>query len=216
MYYRSQSSSTRIGIARKAIDIALSDPMLSQKLANVGFGDSELQEGKQFHKKVVQLHSQKDRAYGYQIEATQALKEVAAEVRKKLLIDRRITDAVLSPAKTATLGLSGKTPESYAPLQNRASHYYNTLLVKQDILKDLAEYAFTKDYVEHRLTNVAKLITAMRTQKKCIGDAQITTTQLNQALRQLDEWMSEFIQAARFALRKDPKQLKKLGIHTTK
>ena len=215
MYYRAKSTIKRLTITGLAIDIVLADPVLLETMEKVAFGKERLIVGLNYHKEASRLHSEKTIASGRQKEATLQVRKIAKEVRSRLLIDRRVVSATLKPGRIRQLGITGKTPEAFIPLANRAAHFYTTLLQSDEMLAVTMEYHLNPESIQQRISQVAALKEAMKHQTFSKGKAQATTSQFHTALRTMDEWMSDFIKAARFAFRTQPKQLVKLGIYST-
>ena len=215
MYYKSQSTLNRLTISREAIEIVQSDTYLSEVLSRFGIGEEELTVGLDYQNTADVLFSRKDIEYGNQKIATEALLSLFNEVRTQLRDDRRITEIVLDKRSglATVLRLSNTLGRSYEEVLSQAVHFYREIKTNEEVKARLVNYSLTDEVLDARLARVDALADAMKTQQFRVGEAQVTTAQLQQAMGTLDNWMQRFIGIARQAFKTDPKQLKKLGIH---
>lgn len=215
MYYSNQSITKRLITSREAIEIVNAEPLLNERMSQVGFTPAEMTIGQTYQQDAARLHGTKDVEYGNQVAATQTLVDIANEIRTRLIIDRRIAVTALKalPGVFRQLRITGPVSKTNEILYDQAFQFYSELMNSEEALTKMAEYGTTADVLSTRQELLARMAEAMKAQQIRIGQAQITTAQRREAMRKLDTWMSRFIKAARLAFVDEPKELKKLGIH---
>ena len=110
------------------------------------------------------------------------------------------------------LDLGGKRKVSLSGWLAQSKQFYINALADSNVLAELAEFCITQTKLEAGQQLVNETEAANADQKKEKGEAQQATIDRDEAIDNLEGWMSDFIAIARIALEDKPQLLEKLGI----
>lgn len=214
MGYLRRSIVNRLTLTKEAIKIVLEDSVLTSVFARNGYPAERLAVGLELEENARGLHSKQQLALGNRIQATKLVESLSAVVHTRFRDDRRVAQVALggTPEVFEGLRLSGQIETRREELVRQAQHFYQEIQALPDILDMLGVYNLTVDVFNNRLQHVEALADAMQTQQHLRGEATVTTQRRREAMDTLDDWTVEFLSTARNVLRKDPKQLNKLGL----
>jgi len=210
----SSSIDARLLAAQVAIDNALSDAEIKGYLANFGYDESRLNEGKALYETALQLHQKQKAEYGDQVSATQELNDKWQAAGKEYMKLVKLARIALKshPGSLLKLNLNGERKKTLSGWLSQAKQFYINALGDSEVLTALAEYGITPEKLQAGQQLVLDTETANAAQEKEKGDAQQATLERDAAMDLLDDWKSDFTAVARIALEDKPQLLEKLGI----
>lgn len=209
-----RSIADRLLAAQVAIENAISDTEVKSLLTVFGYGDDRLNTGKALLDTVNQLQQQQQKEYGDQFEATDALNETWDNANKEYMRLVKVARIALKSEHACYLKLDliGRRKESLSGWLKQAKQFYLNALADNVVLEKMAEFGMSQEKLEAGKTLVEQTETANAAQKKEKGEAQEATQKRDEALDDLEEWLSDFIAIARIALEDHPQLIEKLGV----
>lgn len=197
-----------------AINNGLDNSEIAGYLAEYGYSAERITEGKTVHTTASQYNQQQTQEQGEQIQATIALNgalEAAKAPYMKYVTIGRIAFRKF-PGIMIKLELTGDRKQSYSGWTSQANIFYSNLLADADALAKMSEFGVTSEKLLAGQALVTTVEEKLAAQKKEIGEAQNATKERDQAIDQLQEWYSDYIEIARIALEEHPQYLEILGI----
>lgn len=211
---KDQSIDGKLLFAQNAINNALNNEPIKAALAGFGYDEAKLTEGKSLYEKSADLQDRQKKEYGEQFAATDALNLSRADANKIYLIHLKVARVALKGDRNAeeSMQMGGRRKESLSGWLKHARSFYINALGQPDTLSKLAGFGITEEKLRSNLTNVEAVESNYNAQLKEKGEAQAATAARDEALDELQEWMSDFITIARIALENDSQYLEILGI----
>ena len=208
------SLAERLLAAQVAIDNAVSDSEVKSLLAEFGYDDTRLNEGKALLDTANQLQQTQQKEYGDQFEATGALKEAWEKADKEYMRFVKIARIALKSehALYQKLDLNGARKKTLSGWLAQAKQFYLNALADIAVLEKMAAFGMTQAKLQAGKTQIEETETANAAQEKEKGEAQQATLERDKAVDKLEDWMSDCIAIARIALEEKPQFLEKLGI----
>ena len=208
------SIADRLLAAQVAIDNAISDNDVKTFLAEYGYDETRLGEGKNLLDTANQLQQMQQKEYGDQYEATDALSLAHTNANKEYMKFVKIARVALKSdyAVIKKLDLGGNRKTTFSGWMGQARQFYLNALADSTVLEKMAGYGITQTKLENGKTLLNQAEAANADQKKEKGEAQQATLERDKAIDNLEEWLSDFIVIARIALEEKPQLLEKLGI----
>jgi hypothetical protein len=208
------SLADRMLAAQVAIDNAISDTDVKTLVAEYGYDDTRLGEGKTMLDTANQLQQTQQKEYGDQYEATGALKQAHENADKAYMKFIKIARIALKSdwAAFKKLDLGGIRKKTFSGWMGQARQFYLNALSDSTVLEKMAVYGITLAKLEHAKVLLDETEAANAAQKKEKGEAQQATLERDKAIDSLEEWLSDFIVIARIAMEEKPQLLEKLGI----
>lgn len=209
-----QSIPERLSEAETALDNALSDQTLLDALAEYGYDEAALEEGRALLEAAQDAQQTMTAEYSEQYEATDALEDAHEAAHQTYIRHLKVARVALKDDRGAAeaLKLRGRRKETISGWIDQARTFYDNALADEDIQDALAEFNVTTEDLNEALAQVDAVAAANSTQEQEKGDAQDATQARDAAVEKLDEWMSDFFAIARVALEDRPQQLEKLGL----
>lgn len=194
-----------------AIYNARTDPDLSMRLAQYGYDDMRLGEGRTLYDRVNTLYHQQKHGYGQQYDATDKLHRLWEQADVRFYRDRRVAKVVFRKHRGArqSLGLVGERKGSLTHWLRGAQQFYNNAL-QTPYQTQLAEYGLTMAHLSEGRALVQEVVEAKRVSEAERGAAQQSTKERDAAMKALREWMTDFMEIATVALEDMPQYLEKL------
>lgn len=208
---KSQSIHQQLAEARIAIENTLADSEIENLMAQVGYTREKVLEGKALYTAALKMHQEYEEKYSQQYGATSVFHQDLQAA--KVLYGRH--------RKLAKIAYENDTQQLTAlklhlPISKRieqwllhANTFYKVLTQHGDLMQQYG--VFTEELAQARAM-IDALAEARNLQISNKGKAQNATLQRNKSLTDLHEWMKEFRQAARYALRKNTQLLEVLGM----
>ncbi len=200
--------------AQNAISNAQNQPVLKPYLEEYGYTEEKLGKGDSLYKKADERHQVQKKEYGDQFEATSDLdlaKAKTTKVYKKHLGIARIALGD-QPGAVNALQLAGRRKRTLSGWLSQVKAFYANAINTPSVLETLAEYNITKEKLEAAQQLALDCEAKYNAQLKEKGEAQNATKMRDQALDELDKWMSDFTGIAKIAFEENPQYLEMLGI----
>lgn len=211
---RNQSIDSKLLFAQNAINNALAIKEISSPLALFGYNQQRLKEGEKLYTKASELQIKQVKEYGEQYEASNVLHLTRAMANKTYMVHVKIARVALrnNPETNASLQLTGNRKDSLSGWLKQAKAFYTNALNTPKVITALAKFGIDKKQLEAGSALVSDLENSFNAQLKEKGEAQIATQERDEALDDMQDWMSDFIAIARIALASEPQLLEMLGI----
>ena len=200
--------------AQVAIDNALTDTEIGPLIAEYGYDEARLNEGKSLLTTIQNLQQKQIREYGEQYAASDFLKNKWGEANALYMKHVKIARVALPDERGShqKLSLSGTRKESLSGWLAQSNQFYINALADTDILTKLNNFGITQAKLQQGQQLVQEVEAANTSQKKEMGEAQQATKDRDDALDKLADWLSDFIAIARIALEDRSQLLEKMGI----
>ena len=200
--------------AQVTIDNARTDEEIKTRVAEFGYDDTKLEEGKALLDTANDLQQTQQNEYGDQFAATETLnakKEEAENTYMRLVKVARVALAS-ECALSQKLDLGGKRKRTLSGWLAQAKQFYLNALADPAVIEKMSAFGMTREKIEAGKTLVDQVEEANAAQKKEMGEAQQATQERDAAVDALHSWRSDFIAIARIALEDKPQLMEKLGI----
>ena len=200
--------------ARIAIDGSLNHSEIQGYLSQYGYALERLQAGKSLYETAFSAHERQKKEFGEQIDATAEFKKVWEEAQKNYMRYVKIARIAFKdkPGIFTELALNGKRKRSFSGWLLQASQFYGNLLGEQQRLEAMGNYGITPELLTAGQVDLEAVQTANISQQKEKGDAQAARETRDEAIDNLDDWLSDFIAIAKIALEEKPQLMESLGI----
>ncbi len=199
---------------RTALTNAEQNPSISQKLIVRGYNADYLEEGRKLIAEAEALlkESKSERikktdAHDVFDEKCAILDKVFREHRSYARVGFRLNGSIREK-----LAISGPYPVIYAKWIDAASNFYEMLAGRPDLLEKLGRFSITEKEVREALQMIDEVKSAYTFHTNLKGDSQNTTDLKVLAMEKINNWMRDFYEVSRIALRHEPQQLESLGI----
>lgn len=110
------------------------------------------------------------------------------------------------------LGIKGSIKKSYAARIAQAKSFYHNALSHPEVVAALAVFGVTQLELENGNFLIAKLENAFVAKESAKTEAQVATKARNEAFKNLQDWMFDFLGVCRCAFRQKPELMEKVGI----
>jgi hypothetical protein len=208
------SIAEQLGAAQVAIMNALADQEIQAMIASHGYTIQKLQEGRQLYETAAGVVSAQVAASGAQAVKTQDLhtaERLAFDAYQSLTTVAR---AVFrrDQARLVSLGLNGPMPRTMDSFLKAAYILFDNVAADPQIKSTLAAYGYDEARVQAERGKIVAYDTANQQQEAAKGTAQQSTRDQKVSLRELNDWVSQFIKIARVALKEKKELLERLGV----
>ena len=200
--------------AQLAIDNAIADPIVASAIAEFGYDDARMAEGKALYEKAIELQQKQFAEYGDKFEATEGLHKIWQTADAVYRTTFRVARIAMKEKKKAwsTMRLYNANNRSLPIWLSEAKALYGNLLKDQDLVLAMERFGYTRDRLLEEQALVHSVEEAKRIKEDEKSDAQHATMQRDQALAELGEWFDDFLEIADIALAETPQKLEKLGV----
>ncbi len=196
------------------LSVAENDREIQPLLAAAGYDLTVIQAGRVLYTTAYDLQQTRIREYGEQYGATDEFKQAKKTTFDKYMQLVGLARIVFKRDRNILnqLDLFGDRERSYDKMVMQMKRFYDNALASADTVTRLGRFNITADV----LTTGSGLIDDMqlkhRAQLKETSDAQRATHDRDEAVEDLDDWMSDFIGVAKITLAHEPQYLERLGI----
>lgn len=201
-------------IVHEAINHGSNHPEISEMLSRYGFDPKRIYKGELLYEKTYALYQKQQKSY----QKKTLLKKQLDDLWKSLKIEHQklyYIGQILSAENPETgikLGLNNNRKESFAGKMAQMDLFHKTLLESTELIQLYAAYGITEEKILAIKDLQEKVIDFKESYHAVKSEAQQATEDKNKSMHQLKEWMSEYRGIARYALKKKPQYLEKLGI----
>ncbi len=214
MFSRNQSDEDFLHSVNLAQQNTLNDTEILLAMTEFGYDAAKINEGVIIYQGVYGLFQQQKTEYTEQYAASEDLKIRWAESNRVTMSYVKVARVALKSDYGAyiKLGLDKARNRSLSGWISQARQFYANALSATDILTKLAGFGITDTKLNAGKQLVDETETLNITHKKEMGEAQQATLDRDNAIDNLEDWISDFIAIARIALADRPQLLEKLGI----
>ncbi|MBG0783273.1 MAG: hypothetical protein H0S84_13470 [Bacteroidales bacterium] len=189
------------------------NPVIKAALAEVGYDDAKIQEGKDLLSTAQLKYDTNKKEENETSVASLNFKTKKEELRKLYSRHRKIAKVAFmdNPATLILLDLEKPIPSTYTHWLEVLNVFYVEILADQQLQDKLAQLKVTAE----QLTQGAELIPEVKklyaTYKDEVGESENATKEKDTAFTALDLWMRTFYKIAAIALEDEPQLLEALG-----
>ncbi len=193
---------------------ALNHPVITPTLAEFGFDEAKLTEGKQ-------LYIVAKNAYDFKITEDDETREAKHELDTKLdelfsiyYPHRKKAKAIFKkdPVTLHLLGIHGSIPTDYLSRMEIIQKFYTEILNDETLQQRFAAIKITLEDLT-KANNVAAEVVSNRFEYvREEGESQDATKNKLAALKIIDDWMDDFYDIAKIAFEDNPQLLEVLGV----
>jgi hypothetical protein len=214
MYVTTMTMEDRLLAAKVAVNNALADDEIKERLSLLGYNEERLNTGNDLLTKTeAQYHKQKNE-YSEQFQASENLHQSWAKTKITFRMYTTLARFLFrkDPTKMNTLGLAQGQAFKISDWILQSRQFYNNAINDTEIQAKMAEYSVTPDRLQAALVEVNQLEKIKIAQEKEKGEAQRATQERDELFSQLDEYMYGLILIARVVLYDKEQLLEKMGI----
>ena len=196
---------------RLIIDGALANPMILKKLSALGYDRKTILEGQQLFMKMKAQQQERETGENSQKASTRQMRQVRQEADARYMAHVKMARLIVPKDSQDwnDMKLSGQRRKDMAGWLIQTQAFYEHAPAVEEAL---AQRGITRE----ELTQVQKMIEAVSEarveQNRRKGSKQVAKVRRDEERKALQQWMSKFIRAARYAFEDDKQQLEALGI----
>lgn len=211
-YQKTQTE--RLEQYRVSFENAQNHPEITPILAEFGYDETKLAEGKQIYVKA-------RNSYDFKIKEDDETSEVKNdfdtkydELYKIYYLHRKKAKAVFSkdPVILKQLEIVGRIPTPYIKRIEKIRKFYSVLLNDEIFQQRLAILKVNLDDIINANSKLEEVEKARSEYLREKGESQDATKQKNLSIDDIDEWMDDFYEVAEIALEEHPQLLEVLGV----
>nr|WKN37336.1 hypothetical protein K4G66_01270 [Tunicatimonas sp. TK19036] len=190
---------------------AKNTPTISKRLNALGYNGNKMLKGIALYDDVLHWQSVKNTHYGAQKTATDALQADCQEFKKPYTEHVALARIAFKEDRgtLSTLKVDEARKTSLGGWLTQASAFYSQLANYTEVM---SRYGVSSETIQSAQSQLQALKTRRDAQLQRKGEAQDATEKRNLAMKALNNWMKEFRQIARIAMKDDPQLLETLGI----
>ena len=196
---------------RLIINGALANPMILKKLSALGYDRKAILEGQQLFMKMKAQQQERETGENSQKASTRQMRQVRQEADARYMAHVKMARLVVPKDSQDwnDMKLSGQRRKDMAGWLIQTQAFYENAPA---VGEALAQRGITRE----ELTQVQKMIETVSDarveQNRRKGSKQVAKVRRDEERKALQQWMSKFIRAARYAFEDDKQQLEALGI----
>jgi len=209
-----RSIANRLEAARLALTNALAEDELLSALAQYGYDEARLQQGKGLYESTLAVWQSQQQKQSRRRAAVAAYEQANAAATHAYMRSVKLCRTLYrdDPVTYRGLGLLGGRSRSFASKVAQMRLFYTSALGSPEILSTLAGYGFTESQLQADFALVTALESARSQREVENGAVQDATRNRRQAISALERWMGDFASIARLALEENPQRLEMLGL----
>lgn len=203
-----------LNLSEVAILNSLSDPQILQKVEKFGYNSSKLNEGKQLLEDAKEKYNRNIRITGEQEDKTESFIQTF-EIAKQAYQDlAKVARAVFKgdKGKLAQLGLESKMPRSVSAFIAAAQTLFENASKIDEIKNILSNYGYDDGKFKIEKIKINQLQEANNIQEAAKGEAQNSTKEKDKAIKDLYDWVIQYMKIARVALKDNKQLLEKIAV----
>ncbi len=199
--------------SRVALDNVVNQPTIATKMAEFGYAETLIAEGKNIWQATNNAYLQNKTEDDETNEASVNFSSIRKELTSTYAMHRKKAKVIFrKDALTADkLGITGRLPKAYIEWLETVKKFYSTVNADTAIQTKLVRLKITNEDLVSATTLVAKLETARAKYLREKGESQDATKTKDQAFAKLEDWMSEFYAVAAIALKDSPQLIESLS-----
>ncbi|TCO09346.1 hypothetical protein EV194_103259 [Natronoflexus pectinivorans] len=193
---------------------SLNETRIVEATGRFGYDETRIKEGEMFYRKVKQFNDAQEKVIQDKIKAHEERKKLHNLVRKqymKMLQIARIAfdkDIIISKA----LQLEGPRETKLDDWMNQVSVFGNRLLGEERWISVLKKYGISKKDVATLLSDLDKLRAKALECEKLKNESKNQTAVKRKKVKELQEWVSDYLKIAKIALDEQPELFRRLRV----
>lgn len=186
---------------------------LKTELAEYGYDEAKIQEGKALYDKARQTFDANTKETREETTAGLAFQEKYQETLKEYTTDRKKARIIFEDNEEAirSLSLKGRTAKVTSKSLEEMRAFYQALDTVSTLLTPLAQLKITPERVKTQLQNLTATDKKYADYLQEKGESQQATKYKDISFDNLDKWVSKFFKVAKIALEDKPQLLESLG-----
>jgi len=208
------SIAQQLNACRVAVSNTLADAEIQAMVAAYGYTAQKMAEGQQIYDAALAAVNEQVAAAGAQRQATARLKTAEKEARDAYQSLAKVARAIFAgnPTRLSALGLTGVMPKDIAGFLAAGYTLFDNALTNEEIKTALLPYGYPEAKLQSEKARIAAYDGANQTQEAAKGAAQQATREQDARLKEMQEWLAQYIKIARVALRGKKQLLEKIGV----
>lgn len=196
---------------RLIISGALANPDIMKKLAALGYDRKSIVKGQQLLMKMKNQQQERETGENSQKASTQQLRQAYQDANARYMAHVKLARLIVPKDSQAwnDMKLSGRRRKDMAGWLVQTQAFYQHAPAVAELL---AQRGITPEELAQAQAMVAAVADARVAQNRHKGVKQVAKVRRDEEREALQQWMSKFIRAARFAFQDDKQQLEALGI----
>ena len=196
---------------RLMISGALANPVILKKLAELGYDRKAILAGQQLLLRMKAQQQLRESGQNSQKASTQSMRQSYQEADARYLAHVKLARLVVPANSQAwnNLQLTGRRRKDLAGWMMQTEAFYQHAPA---VAERLAQRGITPEELTQTQAMIEAVAEARVEQNRQRGDKQVAKVRRDQDREALQQWMSKFIRAARYAFAEDKQQLEALGI----
>lgn len=198
---------------RVALENVVNQAQIATIMAEFGYDTDVITEGKTIWQTSYDAYIFNKTEDDETTEASTNFKTAKAELASTYNLHRKKSKVIFrkDALTLEKLGIKGRLPQSYIKWLEVAKKFYTVSLADSAIQAKLVRLKITSEDLSAVNTLVSDLETARSIYLREKGESQDATKAKDQALANIDDWMSEFYAVAEIALEDHPQLLESLS-----
>lgn len=214
MDYTEQSKPERISIVLQSLKNAQSNEDLASRLAIRTYTAERIQVGLNLATTAQSLYEKQLKEYGESFRATAVYSDAGKTLREEMRVFRGIGRVLFKSDKLAlnNLNLNESIERGFAGFRSQTEATLNNAISTPEILEMCTSFGFpleTLTGMKERLNKLPELKTTRDNER---NEAQEATRDWDAVMDDMDEWYSDFITIARYAVVDRPELMELLGV----
>lgn len=214
MSKQSRKLSDIIQQQRILINNSLSDPIISERMAEYGYTQEIIQQGKAILDEVEQLYQKQKKEYGEYYEAKSDFSTAYDSFHNVYIRDLKFARIafISKPATLDKIAASGVRFVSISKYIEQAKTFYKSFIDDENLVTAMAKFGYTLEHFQNQYNAIENFNNLIETSAKEQGDAQQATKARDAKIDELLSWTSIYRKVAFLAFEEDAQYLEKLGI----
>ncbi len=188
-------------------------PDLKTEMAEFGYDDAKMQEGKALYDEVLALYNQNKQETAEEKEAYNKFSQAYDALNAAYAKHRKIAKVALMnrPDLWKSLAIAGATSKAYLQWAQDAATLYTQAKTHAEAQPLLEKFKLTPAVADEQLAKLEELRTLRDAYNKEKGESQDATKAKDAAFAKIADWMREFYAVAKIALDDRPQLLESIG-----
>lgn len=210
----SKSIEQLLSDSNTAISNAINNAEVNQAIGLFGYSAEKLEAGKALLNQTQTLYTRQIQEYGDKSGASQRMTEAREKVNNVYIPHLKIARIAFKNDMGAFQGLelNGRRKKANASALAQAKVFYTNLQANPSYLTAMARFGISEANLTEALDLIRQAEEALAEFRKESGESQDATNQRDEAVAELEEWMSDFRAIARIALEDQPQMMEVVGI----
>ena len=188
-------------------------PELKSEMAEFGYDDAKMQEGKALYDEVLNLYNQNQKETSEEKEAYNKFSQALDALNTTYAKHRKLAKVALMnrPDLWKSLAIDGATSKAYLQWMQDATTLYSQAKTHSEAQPLLEKFKLTSAIADEQLAKLEELKALRDAYTKEKGESQDATKLKDAAFAKIAVWMREFYAVAKIALDDHPQLLESIG-----